>query len=75
MSLVAGWFKGAPSSFQSGMSSLRAVGSITAPDRICAPAMGPDAGGTAQVSQEISTSLCTVLFERVQTNHASKAEN
>jgi hypothetical protein len=32
---------GAPFSFQSGMSSLRPIGSITAPDRICAPTSEP----------------------------------
>lgn len=34
---VAIWFKGAPSSFQFGISSSSARVSITAPDRMCAP--------------------------------------
>jgi hypothetical protein len=38
---VTGWFSGAPRSFQSGISSVMARGSITAPDRMCAPGSEP----------------------------------
>ncbi len=37
VSEVAGWFRGAPSSFQSGRSSSSAMVSMTAPDMMCAP--------------------------------------
>ena len=37
LSLVTAVSSGAPFSFQSGKSSFSAVGSITAPDRMCAP--------------------------------------
>src|SRR6185503_9025429 len=40
-SRVTGWLRGAPFSFQSGMSSPRARGSITAPERMCAPTSEP----------------------------------
>ena len=36
-SFLTGVLSGAPSSFQSGISSLRALGSNTFPDNICAP--------------------------------------
>ena len=41
LSSVTGTFKGAPSSFQFGKSSLIARGSSTAPERICAPTSEP----------------------------------
>ena len=40
-SSVTGWLSGAPCSFQSGKSSASARGSITAPDRMCAPTSEP----------------------------------
>jgi hypothetical protein len=40
-SFVTGVFSGAPFSFQSGISSEIARGSITAPDRMCAPISEP----------------------------------
>jgi hypothetical protein len=38
---VTGWFSGAPRAFQSGTSSASATGSMTAPERMCAPTSEP----------------------------------
>jgi hypothetical protein len=47
---VTGWFSGAPSSFQSGNSSVMARGSITAPDRMWAPGSEPFSSTTTLIS-------------------------
>ncbi|MNR11441.1 hypothetical protein D3C85_1277400 [compost metagenome] len=41
LSCVTGTVSGAPFSFQSGISSVSASGSMTAPDRMCAPSSAP----------------------------------
>ena len=49
-SSVTGWFSGAPRSFQSGISSVRAIGSMMAPDRMCAPGSEPFSSTTTDSS-------------------------
>ena len=46
-----GRVRGAPFSFQSGMSSLRAIGSMTAPDRIWAPTSEPFSSTQTEISR------------------------
>jgi hypothetical protein len=47
---VAIWLRGAPSAFQSGMSSSSARVSMTAPETMCEPAEGNDSDGREMVS-------------------------
>ena len=47
---VTRWFSGAPRSFQSGKSSVIARGSITAPDKMCAPGSLPFSSTTTEIS-------------------------
>jgi len=49
-SAVTGWLSGAPSVFQSGISSLIARGSMIAPDRMCAPGSEPFSRTTTETS-------------------------
>ena len=47
---TTGWFSGAPRAFQSGNSSVSALGSMTAPDRMCAPGSEPFSSTTTERS-------------------------
>ncbi len=53
MSSVTGWFSGAPLSFQSGISSLSARGSMMAPERMCAPGSEPFSSTTTEISRAL----------------------
>jgi hypothetical protein len=59
---VTGWVSGAPFSFQSGISSLIARGSMIAPDRMCAPGSEPFSRTTTETSCERSAASC---FRRI----------
>jgi len=48
---TTGWLSGAPRSRQSGKSSVRALGSITAPERMCAPGSEPFSRTTTESSE------------------------
>ncbi|CFW31723.1 Uncharacterised protein [Bordetella pertussis] len=58
LSCVTGTFSGAPFSFQSGISSVRACGSMTAPDRICAPSSEPFSRTQTLTSWFFSAASC-----------------
>src|SRR5689334_20063677 len=51
---VTGTVSGAPFSFQSGINSLRAMGSLTAPDRMCAPISLPLSSTQTETSRPAS---------------------
>ena len=55
---VTGWFSGAPSSFQLGNSSFSARGSITAPERMCAPGSEPFSSTTTETSWPAAAASC-----------------
>ncbi len=57
-SCVTGWFSGAPRSFQSGNSSVIARGSITAPERMCAP-------GSLPFSSTTTERLASICLRRI----------
>ena len=59
---MTGWFSGAPFSFQSGISSSSARGSMIAPDRMCAPGSEPFSRTTTEISCERSAASC---FRRI----------
>ena len=58
-SFLTGVFNGAPNSSQLGINSLRALGSNTFPDRICAPISEPFS--TTQIEISFEASLAKVL--------------
>jgi hypothetical protein len=57
-SAVTGWWSGAPFSFQSGISSLIARGSMIAPERMCAPGSEPFSRTTTETSCARSAASC-----------------
>jgi hypothetical protein len=57
-SSVTGWFSGAPISFQFGNSSVIAIGSMMAPDRMCAPGSEPFSSTTTETSLPCSVASC-----------------
>jgi hypothetical protein len=59
---VTGWLSGAPFSFQSGISSLSARGSMIAPDMMCAPGSEPFSRTTTDTSCDRSAASC---FRRI----------
>ncbi len=59
---VTGCDSGAPSAFQFGSSSVIARGSITAPDRMCAPGSEPFSSTTTETSLPDSAASC---FRRI----------
>ena len=61
-SLVAGVFKGAPLSFQSGNSSFKAVGSKTFPESICAPISDPFSRTHTEISLFSSLASCFIFI-------------
>ncbi len=61
-SSVTGVVSGAPFSFQSGISSVRALGSMTAPDRMCAPTSEPFSSTQTETSLPPSAASC---FNRI----------
>src|SRR6218665_1635546 len=62
LSSVTGWFRGAPCSFQSGISSVRALGSITAPLRMWAPGSEPFSSTTTETSLSWAAASCFSLI-------------
>jgi len=60
LSSVTGVFSGQPLSSQSGISSAIALGSITAPDRICAPTSEP----FSRTATLISAPACSASWRR-----------
>ena len=59
---VTGCDSGAPSAFQFGSSSVMARGSITAPDRMCAPGSEPFSSTTTDTSLPAAAASC---FSRI----------
>ncbi len=53
---------GAPLVAQSGISSLRAIGSITAPDRMCAPTSEPFSSTATETSVPAASASCFSLI-------------
>ena len=67
---VTGTVSGAPLSFQSGISSSSALGSITAPDRMCAPTSLPFSRMQTESSRPASSASC---FRRIAALQARRA--
>ena len=57
-SFFTGVLRGAPNSFQSGISSFRAFGSKTLPDKICAPTSEPFSTTHIEISLDCSFANC-----------------
>ena len=58
LSSVTSVSTGAPLDFQSGISRLRPTGSMTAPDKICAPTSEPFSKTTTEMSLPVSMASC-----------------
>ena len=61
-SFLTGVLRGAPNSSQLGMSSLRALGSNTLPDKICAPTSEPFSTTHIESSLDCSFASCLSLI-------------
>ena len=61
-SFLTGVLSGAPSSFQSGISSSNAFGSKTLPDKMCAPTSEPFSTTQIDISFEASIACCFSLI-------------
>lgn len=62
LSLVTGVFNGAPLSFQSGISSFKAIGSRQAPERMCVPISLAFSTKQTRISLLLSKANCFALI-------------